>query len=93
MVTLRKWWLTEYQMDSKGGWIRQPVIIIEEGNKPYGYIKMLESIRADPTMMRGTCNESIGRFQDFLLTSWDLQVELGGQIVHTKKVNNAKSDN
>ncbi len=75
------WSLTPWQMNGKGGWITQPVILVE-GRQPFfadppsAYIEKLQEIHDDATIARGAFYACIGQLKDAQEQAWEIKEAL-----------------
>lgn len=78
------WSLTSWQMNGKGGWTTQPVILVEGrvpfyADHPQAYIDKLLELHDDPALRRlQTLHTQIGQFKDALEYFWQTQQGTNG---------------
>jgi len=63
------WTITPWEMDGRGGWKTQPIILVEKeqpftADRPEGYIQKIQELHDDPAIMRGAFYTLIGQFRD-----------------------------
>lgn len=89
---MKTWSVTQWLMNGQGGWKLQPVILIEGevpffADHPSTYIKKLQEMHEDKTLMRGPFWTLLGQLKDAMEQAWDVG------LVPLVEVNYAKSPN
>ncbi len=77
---LLNWALTPWQMNGKGGWTTQPIILVEGqtpffADHPQAYIAKLQELHDNLTITCGSFYTCIGQFKDALEQGWDLKLK------------------
>mgnify|MGYP001608248677 CR=1 FL=1 len=76
---MKSWFLTQWSLNSTGGWLMQPVIIVDGespfiADTPQGYIDKLQSLHDREDIQRGTFYTFAGQLKDCLDQSWGVAV-------------------
>jgi hypothetical protein len=77
---LLEWHLTTWKMNGKGGWLEQPIILVEGqvpffADHPQSYIDKLEEMSKDPTLIKGAFHTMAGQLKDALEQYWSKKHE------------------
>ena len=69
------WAITPWAMNGHGGWVTQPIILIEGdpaflADHPSAYIAKLRAMHDDKTLAKGPIWTSVGQLKDALEQSW-----------------------
>ena len=97
-MSLASWQLTPWEVNVKGGWEHQPVLIVQGrtpffASHPSQYIQKLQELHDDPTVARGPFYAYIGQFKDAMEQVWNsTQAEQSSATPHIITLDKARSN-